>query len=354
MARLANTRRNSNQVNIHEDEREILNINYDDTLTTCSFANLNSLQKTSHKNYLAENVELSLELQIANSLKNIVTSPRNENLSLLDVTIVQPLNGNDYVDGSVENTVALTSSNVKELLEAIDNGEMRKYQVLERHNESECGQYKSLRGLNNIALTKSKSFLDKKVIHKLETHRQKLKRNESSKYGHVSNLTKKITCTSKLDNIFRKTNMDLEIKTSSSVTVLKPFKGRTQNSFKYLQDNMQVGDNLHRYSEKRHKKNYPILIPTKDSYTTADYNSMKYNDREAVILNTPQIYAAPKTFDKLKKILECQNPNRADDADSKNNPCSCQHCELIGVLMDSQKKNIFKQHTCDEIRLYKT
>lgn len=57
-----------------------------------------------------------------------------------------------------------------------------------------------------------------------------------------------------------------------------------------------------------------------------------------------QVFAAARTSN-VRKLLKCQNPHRHKE-DPKQ-PCFCQHCGMVDVLMESQKR-LYTDEFCDE------
>lgn len=87
----------------------------------------------------------------------------------------------------------------------------------------------------------------------------------------------------------------------------------------------------HRYA-KMNKNDHKNRGPEVKQQESQDNNSEK-NDK---IGESPKhVYATLNTFDKLRQSLPCQNKNR--DSEKPGTPCMCQHCGVVGVLVQSQK-----------------
>ncbi|KAJ8935936.1 hypothetical protein NQ314_012557 [Rhamnusium bicolor] len=68
-------------------------------------------------------------------------------------------------------------------------------------------------------------------------------------------------------------------------------------------------------------------------------HSMKSGDHERI----QQIYTTPRTYNDIKSIFTCKNKHRYEQNEKPNKPCLCQNCAIVGVLTDSQKKAFYNR-----------
>ncbi|XP_017779486.1 PREDICTED: uncharacterized protein LOC108564839 [Nicrophorus vespilloides] len=61
------------------------------------------------------------------------------------------------------------------------------------------------------------------------------------------------------------------------------------------------------------------------------------SDEPSVVQDKTTVYTTPYTFNDVKKNLSCLNPDIHEE-DKPGTPCLCQHCGMVGVLVESQKR----------------
>ncbi|KAF5307361.1 hypothetical protein FQR65_LT07078 [Abscondita terminalis] len=295
----------------HKKEEEIKNYNYDEFATVqsdntknCSSKHL--LNKTSQE----EGIGLSLEVEIADSLKQLITSPEKHNSSLLDVTIVRPTDLN-CVRGIETNFTNLNSSEIRNLIASMERQKQQKKKLID--------EYK-------------KHAMEAQAKHKRRTEKKSHRKNIEVVSAHA-----KTTKNTDLKQLY--TN-------SAPISVLKPLMGQIKQSLKNLEDRIvEVGD--HRPKDIKviaSKIKLPVHTSSNDSNLSQETAKRRRAKRrlrklrDCVRPRNHHVYATVNTFDKLRTMLKCQNPNGQDPESDK--PCLCQHCGMIGLLMDSQKRPI--------------
>ncbi|KAF2894986.1 hypothetical protein ILUMI_11186 [Ignelater luminosus] len=326
----------------NRNEEEICNFDFEGIPNAHPISDISSF--VSHPfDSSKENVELSLEVEIADSLKHLIVSPERHDSALLDVTIVRPTDL-DCVPGlENSNTLAFKSSEVRNLIASMERQKQQKKKLIE-----ECKRKAASSKMNPInethmvkSHTSSTQLIAKKEEHSSALHKRRLKRSENSRNPRtdiaVSSAPPKcsIRADYRLDN-FR----NIKNGKAAPIAILKPLVGEIKESLKSLEATIgQVGDQNIERKEHRKKKQDKLYLSTSESNISSDFiQDTKHLAEAHKGDHTHQVYAAPNTYDKLRTLLACQNPDRKDEENEK--PCLCQHCGMVGLLVESQKRPI--------------
>lgn len=227
-----------------------------------------------------ENIELSLEVEIADSLQKLLSSPENCTSRLLDVTIIRP--SKDCAVNRVEtNTVAFDKEDIKDLLTIIEKQNVednrKTSKVPCKHatsaNAKPKYEFKTSRNHDGSSLAAKRNL----YVRSVSSHMNPANHNRNKKEvpSHLRNVEARLIEICHNHTNFEETNSSSE----SHIAVDKT---------------MGDGSNAH------------------------------------------HIYAAAQTFDSIRKKLTCQNKHRRD-GEKSDTPCMCQNCGTLGVLIESQK-----------------
>ncbi|KAF5289493.1 hypothetical protein FQA39_LY15048 [Lamprigera yunnana] len=278
----------------HYNEGELCNYNYEEpTLISSNSSKISFLKQPMSSVLPKEAVGLSLEVEIADSLKQLITSPENNYSSLIDVTIVRPtdLNCIPIVDNNYSN---LNSNEIRNLIASMERQKQEKKKLID--------QYK------------------KKLVPVLDKPEPK-KRNKRK---------------------IQKPNRNVQLKElcihSAPIAILKPLMSQIKQSLKNLEDRIvEIGD----HCPDAIKTSGKMVLSSTSNYTNPSEELVKRKRiRKLKDVNHQRhhhVYTSVNQFDKLRTMLKCQNTDR-DPNDDK--PCLCQHCGMIGLLIDSQKRPI--------------
>lgn len=243
--------------------------------------------------------EISLEVQIAESLERLLTKPNKHNSGLFDVKLSK--NGTN------------DQSSDKILLNKLDSALEAKYR---------------------------KQLLEKCKL--------KLMANSSNQSLHCNNSSHKIaqrTCDDK--NYARRRDLCGDEKRSVNSAPLNPHLIHVPGPSNVVHSGESVQDNDNYYSYNNNRINFKRGREMGDywpSEKSLDNHSESLNrlkrrlvsKRDTDIGDTlRQVYTTARTSN-LRELLKCQNPNRHKE-DPKH-PCMCQHCGIADVLMESQKR----------------
>lgn len=140
------------------------------------------------------------------------------------------------------------------------------------------------------------------------------------------------------------------------VTIIRPSDSDTTHETTVALNKDEVRDFITLVEQHHRQQNEPNREKTQEGRSTyEELTSNDRNDREGhqrhrkadkadrnddndgkICENPKQVYATVNnTFDKLKHNLPCQNKNRENE--KSGTPCMCQHCGIVGVLVQSQK-----------------
>lgn len=313
-----------------QSENELSNTNYDNYPPISSITTIHSY-KGSLKNSSSskENVEVTLELEIAESHKDA----RNKNYQRgrgLDITIVEPLQNREnerYRCGVHPCKMRSFPSSVK------------REKLLE-----ECKT--KLKGNEDVECKEPDRVPHKLIVKKDECYRKGKSRNVYSKYkstkkdigvtstpispDNKSPINRKFDCLTGEGDII-----------SRSVDAVKPIFGGIAHSMKEVEAKMvEIGDQKHK--SKKHKKHNSISSDATNSDEYLFYKQRVTIPPLVVGDNAHKVYAAVKTFDHVRAALACQNPD-INEQHKPDRPCLCQHCGMLGVLVDSQKRPVISE-----------
>ncbi|KAK4881062.1 hypothetical protein RN001_004381 [Aquatica leii] len=296
----------------HKKEEEIYNYNYDEPATVQSDISNNSQRQNLLKKVSKETIGLSLEVEIADSLKQLITSTEKYNSSLLDVTIVRP-NDLNCVRGVDANFTNLNSSEIRNLIASMERQKQQK-----------------------------KKLIDEYKKRAVETQEKTKHKKRSEKKSHKKNI--------EVVSAHTKTTRNIDLKqpytNSAPISILKPLMGQIKQSLKNLEDRIvEVGDHRPKdFKVVSSKIKLHANSTSNDSNLSEETAKRKRAKRRIQKLRecgrhrNHHVYATVNTFDRLRTMLKCQNPNVKDSDNDK--PCLCQHCAMMGLLMDSQKRPI--------------
>lgn len=234
-----------------------------------------------------ENIELSLEVEIADSLKRLLSKPQNCNSRLLDVTIIRPSKECDNLNRVETNTVAFGKDDIKDLLTIIERQDTDKEDT-------------------RVKKRKSRPVSSANVKPKYEFKTSKRHDEQPGAKRHICaqsappnmNIFKNKYGQSNLRNVEARL---IEICNNQVSSIYAGPEQDTSNS----------SNETHNYRRKRD--------------TTIGDGSKAHH-----------VYAAAQTFDGLRKTLACQKKHHRTD-EKPDTPCLCQHCGMIGLLIESQK-----------------
>lgn len=154
-------------------------------------------------------------------------------------------------------------------------------------------------------------------VEKLYTvHKKTLKGNEVKKFINAMNLSKN----------------DIKKIVES---MFEGNKGKSSGDYKRDCENTTKGTQKHELDGRI--KN---LLLEADIYSD-DLSSIKSPDK------VNQIYTAPKTFQDLSAMFQCKNKYKKETPEKSEFPCACEHCAIVGVVTDSQKKPFATEHIYD-------
>lgn len=295
-------KKNENRTSNTSTEKEIPRVTTSNTQ--------NFLQLTNSK----ENIELSLEVEIADSLKKLLSQPENCNSRLLDVTIIRPSDEENNVNRIETNTVAFGKDEIKDLVAIIEQQRKDKEKTLK----------------DNI-----KKRLQNKHVYRPKSPNSV--QSDTNKSGRISKETKRME---------KHGTKRRDIGAKSAPPNIN--SSNNQNTFKKLHNHpcckVPYG-HLRNVETRLLEICHPELDTTSYDPTDSEQNYI-YNPRRTVNIgdgHNTQIYTTANTFDSLCQNLSCQHKNRRE-SDKSDVPCLCQHCGMMGLLIESQKGPILPQN----------
>lgn len=267
------------------DENEIRNTRYDNTYSESGSSLSDSVPSK-------DNVDLSLELEIDEGSKHIIVKPKRRNSTLVNVHTIKQTVGNSSAQNEGRNTRQHENENRRKLLE-------------------ECKH--KLKGKNEEIPKRSKY---------VNQHAQK---DIGVMSAPISPNSNKHEFCNKTFNGFTKEGEVV----SYSIGTVQPIY--TNVAKQATED--AVGD---QGNNKRQNKKRKAYMPSNENKSE---DGLLHEQLKAVPVigdTTRHVYATIKTMDHLRKVFPCQHPN--ENRNKPDRPCVCEHCGVVGVLIDSQKR----------------
>lgn len=289
------------------NEREVRTINYETQPSKPLIRKLGNSK---------ENVELSLEVEIAASLKKLLESAKQCESRLLDVTIIRP-NETDPSNKVETNTVPFRKSEIKDLISII---EKQKHEKKIDHPK--------------------RNFFDK--INSQDNNF----RSQSPPEGYRRSAALKNARKSR-----RNDNIKFDIRTESAPPNFSKEKGKLNFDAKCGEGSHLKTESNYPYHKKLRKKLEEKLFGSKtrfssspdDSSYSGECSLTKFQRTASTNQMEAQVYATPRDpLGDLRKKLKCTNPHKNDKPEE---PCICQNCGMVGVLLDSAKGPVLPAQT---------
>lgn len=313
-----------------QSENELSNTNYDNYPPVSSITTIHSYKGClNNSSSSKENVEVTLELEIAESHRN-VRNQRRQRACGLDITIVEPLQTRE----SQRRRCGVYPCKMRSLPSSV-----KREKLLE-----ECKT--KLRGNEEVDSKEPDG-----VPRKLTAKKDECDRKDKSRpaYAKCKRMKRDIGVTSTPITSDNKSSMNRKFDCltgegdiiSLSADAAKPLFGDIRVSMREVEAKM-VGIGDHKRRVKEHTKCKSVSSDATNSDEYLFYKQKVTIPAVVVGDNAHKVYAAVKTFDHVRAALACQNPD-VNEQHKPDRPCLCQHCGMLGVLVDSQKRPIISE-----------
>lgn len=237
--------------------------------------------------------QLCIDIEMDQSVQNLLSSPDKCNSALLDVTIIKP-SGADNQPG-IETNI-MKAIQVRKLLTTLDREKRDKKLIKELFEDKAPSEDTIIR------------------IHK---HNPRRKMQAASDLCY-DNVRERKFLKSQFHRPLKPKNMCSSAPVDTS--------GRKQQMFNHcyspgvLQVSPAIGENC-------------AKVPSDESFT--DNKDPVQNFKCGDHKKTQHVYAAARTFKDLNSIITCQSMSKDD-----RTPCLCDHCGIASLLSETQKRPI--------------
>ncbi|KAB0800620.1 hypothetical protein PPYR_06360 [Photinus pyralis] len=278
---------------LNKNEEEIYCVNYDEVSNSPPICS----------NDVSQSIGLSIEVEIADSLKNVMSRPEKHNSSLLDVTIVRPNHLNRF---SGKQSVTIRGSEIQDLILRMEKQKREK----------------------ELLIADLKRVQDTRITKK---HEKKRKPNLNAVRSNNAVAS---------DNKTKRISEEKPFVNSAPTSILQPLMGQIRESLRHLEERiLAVGDHKENITQPKAQPHSLLNCDLVDALprrkqTKKHMRKLQGNVHE----RNHHVYTTVHTFDRLKTLLSCQNANARDVEDDK--PCPCQHCGMVQLLVESQKRPI--------------